>query len=392
MYLRYNGLSDTLNRLACACGVHAATNCFSQSTSSNASLTGQTTVFCGNDTTSIPTGSGTAVVSMTCPSSSRRRLDTSSPSSQISFSQYSIASYNQMYEPYCASNAQNPLAIISTSGVIYGQLLGPGQGIMSSSSFNNISICLSIDSNIRQWPAFDTLDVAVLQSNSLVPTNTASFSVANGAQLCFTVTQNGVYFPIRRASGATSSTTCSLSCNSKGGSCVYDATTQQSECLCNCGYSGSLCETGCLNSCSGQGTCYKGTCYCNTGYAGADCSNFNCPADSNNRPCFNNGVCTSTGCVCNSNYQGTACDTPSFALLNGSAPQDFVSTYVASTTTMTLPPDSSTPSPTTASAGSGTTSAPTTTEVKTPTPTKGSSISTTPMLLLQLLLALVHLL
>ncbi|EQC34254.1 hypothetical protein SDRG_08456 [Saprolegnia diclina VS20] len=129
--LQYNGMTDVLSKLACACGRSANSACFSTPASANATLTSQSQIFCGNSSTSIPTGTTSALVTLTCPSSlsARRRLDAASDgSAQLSVSTYSIASYTLALAPYCTSQALNPLVLKTPGGLVYGQLLGPGQG------------------------------------------------------------------------------------------------------------------------------------------------------------------------------------------------------------------------------------------------------------------------
>ncbi|OQR92569.1 hypothetical protein ACHHYP_03513, partial [Achlya hypogyna] len=327
--LLYNGMTDVLRRLACACGRSANASCWTAA--ADATLVSQTRVFCGQDTAAIPTGAGTAVLKMPCPSG--RRLSTVGSSAELSFSTYSLAAYAEAYAPFCASQAINPLAVTAPGGLVYGQLLGAGTGVTASEPFESVSLCLPIDANVRQWPAFDTLDVAELRDGVFVPLNLTAFGVISSDQVCVSITENGVYFPIRRAAAAYAAPSCPLQCGSAGGRCVFNATTNAAECVCKCGFSGTLCTSGCPNACSGNGDCYQNTCYCRSGYTGVDCSQVRCPTDAAGQPCSNNGLCQAGACVCNLNYQGVVCDTPLFALLNGSAPADFVSTYVASTDT-----------------------------------------------------------
>ncbi|EQC34258.1 hypothetical protein SDRG_08460 [Saprolegnia diclina VS20] len=227
------------------------------------------------------------------------------------------------------------------------------------------------------------------------PLNLTTFGLVDSTQVCFTARQNGVYFAVRRAAAAYANPRCSLSCGANTSLCVFNATTSVAECVCQCGYSGALCTSGCPNGCSGQGTCYQNACYCNAGFTGVDCSNYYCPVDASGRPCSNNGLCVQGACVCSSNFEGTVCDTPQFALLNGSAPPDYASSYVApAATSNPLPPSFyNTPSPTPTSSTSappGSTTAtpgPTTTTPR-PTATKNAGAFCTPWFNLLLVLAL----
>merc|ERR1711916_151424 len=116
------------------------------------------------------------------------------------------------------------------------------------------------------------------------------------SRVCVSVKEEGIYFPILIAD-VPDSVNCGL------------------RCLCKCGYSGTTCNIGCPNSCSGQGTCdtITGVCTCNTDSSGLpiyvldDCSKINCPSNSESGvTCSGRGSClatsTSAVCECDSGY------------------------------------------------------------------------------------------
>jgi len=209
------------------------------------------------------------------------------------------ATYSKSYEPFCSQeniSDLNPLAIKNRNGVVYGQLLGDGQGVNSSSAFEVIQICLPLSKNIRIWPNFDTVDVALLTSTGelepmlLSPSN---FSVSNVNEVCFNITHDGVYFPVRRAAITDiGNIVCTQSCRNGSSICLYNAVSSSTQCVCNCGFSGTKCDTGCINSCSNNGVCSSNSCICNVGYTGIDCSVYDCPVGGSLQlTCSGNGVC-----------------------------------------------------------------------------------------------------
>ncbi|KAH9120089.1 hypothetical protein AeMF1_007564 [Aphanomyces euteiches] len=281
--LMYNAMSDVLATLACACGSGASTACFNSTTTGT--LVAETTVFCGLNST-IDTGFASAVVSNACPApvpSSRRRLAVStSDTSTVAWTVYPLASFTMFpLSPVCGSSELSPLVVTSAQGVVYGQLLGPGQGFnVTSGQATSVQLCLSLSANVHNWSSlFDTVDIASYQGGVFTPLNLLSFLPSTSDQLCFAPTQNGTYFPIQRASAAAATTSsCSPVCATNSSICVYNMTAQSAQCLCRCGFTGSTCVASCLNQCSYQGMCSNNVCTCNSGYTGDDCSILVTPA------------------------------------------------------------------------------------------------------------------
>ncbi|KAF0738032.1 hypothetical protein Ae201684P_004235 [Aphanomyces euteiches] len=65
-----------------------------------------------------------------------------------------------------------------------------------------------------------------------------------------------------------------------------------------------------VNKCSNLGVWTPYGCICNPGYTGANCSELQCPRDSQNQVCGNNGKCVSGACQCFANATGIICTRP----------------------------------------------------------------------------------
>ena len=79
------------------------------------------------------------------------------------------------------------------------------------------------------------------------------------------------------------------------------------------GQVGSTGAVGCVNNCTGHGSCQEGTCYCDRGYGGPDCNTWGCE----NR-CMGHGVCydprynasvSVATCGCEAGWTGEDCST-----------------------------------------------------------------------------------
>ncbi|KAF0698167.1 hypothetical protein As57867_011166, partial [Aphanomyces stellatus] len=334
--LSYNTFSNSLGVIACACsgntgdssacfnsvagsveGINNPGNDFQPSNNS----TGITDAFCGSSAP-VDAGCDKAVVQKNCTSTTLhrllRRLGDASAGDKLTVTStyYPTGPYTKLYEPYCSGTDRtqsNPLALVNSNGVVFGQLLGDGKGLQASSSFSSISLCFNLSLDIR-WMAstFPTRDVAVRTTDTtFVPLFLQSFSVLNAGQMCFAVTQPGIYFPVARLTATQTdinALTCAQSCQN-GAACVKSAATGTTSCVCKCGYSGATCAIGCLNSCSGKGTCgADNTCACNHGFTGRDCSQYDCPIGTDSMVCSGNGRCLENAtCACRPGFQGANC-------------------------------------------------------------------------------------
>ncbi|CAK4360720.1 unnamed protein product [Aphanomyces euteiches] len=305
MYVDRAPSSVTLFSLACACGSGASTACFNATTTGT--LVAESKIFCGLNST-VDTGFASAIVANSCPapvSSIRRRrrlVDSTSDTSTVAWSVFPlgtsfhkaskpqqsgvVASFTVFpLSPVCGSSELSPLVVTSAQGVVYGQLLGPGQGFnVTSGQATSVQLCLSLSANVHNWSSlFDTVDVASYQGGVFAPLNLLSFLPSTSDQLCFAPTQNGTYFPIQRASAAAATTTaaCSPACATNSSICVYNMTAQSAQCLCRCGFSGSTCATTCLNQCSYQGRCFDARTNDNDTSSNDSSSNHNVHADDN---------------------------------------------------------------------------------------------------------------
>eukprot|EP00899_Mesostigma_viride_P010786 jgi/Mesvir1/19709/Mv09969-RA.2 len=81
-----------------------------------------------------------------------------------------------------------------------------------------------------------------------------------------------------RTAGVDGSATLAPCCDPAGGRCQGPApgTEERTHCQCNNGMTGDRCDTpcqrGCINDCSGHGTCWARWCLCDRGWFGMDCS------------------------------------------------------------------------------------------------------------------------
>merc|ERR1711871_1502806 len=287
---------------------------------------------CGDDDEQIKILGQTVVLSPSCDSN-RRRLAASSNTSSLQFFYSSAAENASRYEPCSDSDIFDAMFVKRTDGVYIGQLLGDGIGIKSNNAIGEVDLCLDArDDFLVRTDLFDTvalgkLDEAATASEGIkvvrnVTTNVV-FASKSMSRVCVSVKEEGIYFPILIAD-VPDSVNCGLGCISDRSVCVIDGTaaSPSPRCLCKCGYSGTTCNIGCPNSCSGQGTCdtITGVCTCNTDSSGLpiyvldDCSKINCPSNSESGvTCSGRGSClatsTSATCSCDNGYTGSACQT-----------------------------------------------------------------------------------
>ncbi|RHY79043.1 hypothetical protein DYB38_003569, partial [Aphanomyces astaci] len=311
--LSYNAFSSSLAVIACACGSSKAnaSSCFDQI---SGSIEGITDAFC-DSSAPVSAGCSKAVVQKNCSSpSGRRRLADGAPAAgddklAITTTYYSAGPFASALEPFCNATdrmQRNPLAVRNSHGVIVGQLMGDGKGILAP---NTDIICLEMSLDIRVVDKrFPTYDVATLVNGTFSPLFLTSFVSLNAQTMCFLAKQSAIYFPITRLAVANlNAITCNQSCVASNGICVYSGATNSTSCVCNCGYSGVNCEIGCVNQCSSQGTCTNNKCVCFKGFTGTDCSEYDCPV-ANGKKCSGNGICNANAtCTCNNNFKGDDC-------------------------------------------------------------------------------------
>merc|ERR1711998_60120 len=228
-----------------------------------------------------------------------------------------------------------------TDGVYIGQLLGDGIGIKSDKAIGEVDFCLDArDDFLVRTDLFDTVALGKLDEAATTiegvkvvrnVTTNVTFASKSFSRVCASVKEEGIYFPILIAD-VPDSVNCGLGCIADRSVCVINGTktTPDAMCMCKCGYSGTTCELGCPNSCSGNGQCNinTGVCSCNTDLLGSpiytldDCSKINCPANPDTGvTCSARGSCQATStaatCACDNGYTGSACQTAPGRVING---------------------------------------------------------------------------
>jgi hypothetical protein len=298
---------------------------------------------CGDGDEQMKVLGQTLVLTPSCDSDNNgRRLATGSNSSSLQFFYSSAAENASRYEPCTDSDIFDTMFVKRTDGVYIGQLLGDGIGIKSDKAIGEVDFCLDArDDFLVRTDLFDTVALGKLDETETIIegvkvvrhfTTNVTFASKSISRVCASVEEEGIYFPILIAD-VPDSVSCGLGCIADRSVCVINGTktTPDAMCMCKkCGYSGTTCELGCPNSCSGNGQCNinTGVCSCNTDLLGSpiytldDCSKINCPANPDTGvTCSARGSCQATStaatCACDNGYTGSACQTAPVRVING---------------------------------------------------------------------------
>ena len=80
----------------------------------------------------------------------------------ITWIHYSAGAYGNCFEPYSSVDdriLQNPLAVRNVNGIVVGQLVGDGKGMISTGDFESMELCLACRTDVQEWDVFDVPDV-----------------------------------------------------------------------------------------------------------------------------------------------------------------------------------------------------------------------------------------
>ncbi|KAL7543914.1 hypothetical protein ACHAXR_013362 [Thalassiosira sp. AJA248-18] len=346
--LMFNVFTEALQTLACACGSGNRTNCFE---STEGSVSGVSKAFCGLETP-IDAACGTAVVKKSCLTEQERRLrqmletNNTGNSMEITWTHYSAGVYGSCFEPYSYERELiNPLAVKNEEGIVIGQLLGDGKGMISTGDFESVELCLERRADIREWDPFDVLDVGKRSGDggmAIVPQYNTEWIANDGVKLCFIANSDGVYFPISRSNASWTDLNnihIDVACDDTKSITVYNATSDMLVCLCRCGYYGDTCSAGCPNGCSGHGECLEnGDCMCSDARTGIDCGEFNCPVGLEGKRCSGQGLCKEDAtCECDDNYIGFNCSEIKILPQQVTTPSSFDNFQAPQSSVMSLP-------------------------------------------------------
>eukprot|EP00924_Labyrinthula_sp_SR-Ha-C_P014971 snap_masked-scaffold_9-processed-gene-3.27-mRNA-1 protein AED:1.00 eAED:1.00 QI:0/-1/0/0/-1/1/1/0/2957 len=356
---KFNLYAKALEALVCDCGDTFPENIDCFEAISAASITGNISSFASCDPTE-EFGPGEKIeVSGNCPDEDTRLLTSllESNDTEVNVTEtlelqftYISAAGQDVHEP-CQNNDSLLVDTLVVKNphteVFIGQLIGDGVGISAVGDLSSIAICLNAREDIKLYSElFSYYGLAERSGDSYYALylDEAAFSSKGASKVCARITSVGEFFPYIGLSVNESNAFLNLSaalelferelifhegffstledCNgcSSHGKCTQNLNGTYS-CICQCGFSGSHCESGCHSYCSSSGKCTETGCECDTDsngyplYTGNDCSQINCPlnnetgiACSGRGNCVLNSSINSVSCNCLSEYYGTTCE------------------------------------------------------------------------------------
>lgn len=212
---QYNLIASNLKTISCDCGDVEGTDCFT-----NGVLFAQiaeTTIFSGFNVTNEWGGSSISVLS--------NSVNTNTDA--VTVTVYAVTDYSGLANGSLVLGSHGRLGftppsiyevVLTTQGVIWGQIIGSGVVITASDDVNGWQQCMTVDSTIAIDPAYTVYDFGLARNNDL--TNVMALNISAGIvfhSLCGTigagiVSGTTTIFPIKReatapAGGATAATT-----------------------------------------------------------------------------------------------------------------------------------------------------------------------------------------